>query len=101
MAAAIALAFFFRLNKALVILSANISLPPMIPLILFASHKVGGIWLGDEAQSLVFSRELTLTIVRQNLTQYIIGAITLAIFSGSFFGLVTFFMIKLFKRSTK
>jgi uncharacterized protein (DUF2062 family) len=97
---AIALAFIFRLNKALVIVSANISIPPMIPLILFASHKIGGIWLGGQAQSLAFNSELSLNMVRQNLTQYLIGAITLALLSGVVMGFVTFGMLKLFKRST-
>jgi uncharacterized protein (DUF2062 family) len=100
MAVAIALAFILRLNKALVILSANISIPPMIPLILFASHRVGGLWRGEQAQTLVFNRDLTLEAFGQNLTQYLIGAITLAILAGGLTGLITFVLLKLFKRST-
>ena len=43
---AIALAHLFRLNKFIVIVAANISIPPMIPVILYLSYLTGGIVLG-------------------------------------------------------
>ena len=46
---AIALAYLFRLNKLLVIVAANISLPPMIPLILYLSYLTGSLVLGGRA----------------------------------------------------
>ena len=98
MAVAIALAFVLRLNKALVILAANISIPPMIPLILYASHEFGAVWLGENAQSLKFDSGLSLEVVRQHLTQYIAGAITLAIVAGSFFAFLTYGVLKIYKR---
>ena len=51
---AIALAFLFRLNKALVVVAANVSIPPMIPLILFLSHLTGALWMGDASVSISF-----------------------------------------------
>ncbi len=95
---AISLAFLFRLNKVLVILAANISIPPMIPLILFASHLTGSIWMGDDAQYLLFSEDITFERVKTSLMQYVLGAITLAATSGLFFGGVTYAGLKLFGR---
>ncbi len=94
---AIALALLLRLNKILVIVAANISLPPMIPLIIFLSYKTGAWWMGDNAGSLIFSRSLTLASIQQNLRQYIYGSFTLAILAGSSAGLLTWIGLKLFK----
>lgn len=95
---AISLSFLFRLNKALVIIAANISIPPAIPLILWLSHYVGGFWLGDAAQSISFSKEITLAMMWDNLFQYAIGAVTLSTVAGVIFGVLTYGMIKLFKK---
>ncbi|MEO8768628.1 MAG: DUF2062 domain-containing protein [Ferruginibacter sp.] len=97
---AIFLAILFRLNKALVIVAANISLPPMIPIIIFGSYKIGAIWMGDHAGHLVFSSNITRESIQINLAQYIYGSITLAVLAAVFFGLTTFGLLKLFKRKS-
>lgn len=97
---AIFLAILFRLNKALVIVAANISIPPIIPIIIFASYKIGAIWMGDHAGHLEFSSNLTRESIRTNLAQYIYGSITLAVLAAAFFGLATFGLLKLFKRKS-
>ena len=94
--AAIFLAVLFKLNKILVIIAANISIPPMIPLIIFLSYKTGAFWMGAHAQQLRFDRTITLNSVQQNLKQYIYGSITLAIVAGIVFALITFVLLKLF-----
>ena len=96
---AIALSFLFRLNKALVIIAANISIPPMIPAIIFLSHWVGGYWMGENAQYISFSKEITLAMVRDNFIQYAAGAVTLAIIAGAVFAGITWILLKIFKRS--
>ncbi len=94
----ITLSFLFKLNKALFIIAANISIPPMIPLILFLSHLIGSIWMGDNAEYLSFSKEITLELVKNNLIQYILGACTLATTAGVIFGVATYAGLKIFKR---
>ena len=94
---AITLSFLFRLNKALVIIAANISIPPMIPVIIFLSHVTGAFWMGKKAQHISFSTEITFEMIRANFLQYVLGAITLAIVSGVIFGVLTYGSIKLFK----
>jgi uncharacterized protein (DUF2062 family) len=95
---AITLAFLFRLNKVLVILAANISVPPMIPLILFLSHLIGSIWMGDKAQYISFSKEITLEMVQTSFIQYVLGAVTLAFAAAVAFGGITYVGLKIFRR---
>ena len=98
---AIALSILLRLNKALVIIAANISIPPMIPLILYISHMTGKLWMGADAKNISFSEEITLAFIHQNFMQYFFGAITLAIVAGVLFGGVTYGLLKLSKSKPK
>lgn len=98
---AIALAIFFRLNKALVIIAANISIPPMIPLIIYLSFKAGAFWMPGSAADLSFSKGIDLETIRINLTQYIWGSITLAVVAGLGFGFITYGLLKLGRRRKK
>ena len=95
--AAIALAFLFRLNKPLVILFANISIPPMIPLILFLSLVCGKLWISN-ADIPMFNSALNLETVKPFLMQYIVGSISLAILSAIVFGTLTFIILSTFRR---
>ncbi len=96
--AAIFLAVVLKLNKALVIIAANISIPPMIPLIIFASYKIGAFWMGSNAIQFTFSKSITLSAIKQNLQQYIYGSLSLAIIAAVFFGILSFLIIKLFSK---
>ena len=98
LAAAIFLAILFKLNKPLVIVAANISIPPMIPVIIFLSYKVGALWMGDNAMQIDFSNNITIQSIKKNLQQYILGSITLAVAAALVFGLVTFIFLKLIEK---
>ena len=74
---AIPLAIALRLNRYLVVLSANISLPPMIPFILYLSYLAGGLVVARPLR-LVSAEGLTLASIHQNFVQYFIGAWLLA-----------------------
>lgn len=95
---AIFLAILFKLNKPLVIVAANISIPPLIPLIIFLSYKMGAIWMGANATPFVFSKSITLQSIKHNLVQYIYGSITLAVVAAILFGLLTFIFLKLIEK---
>jgi len=83
-----------------VIIASNISIPPMIPLIIFLSYKMGAFWMGAHAQPIHFDRTITLHSVRQNLEQYIYGSITLAVVAGIVFAVITFVILKLFVKKS-
>jgi glycosyltransferase involved in cell wall biosynthesis len=95
---AISLAYLLRLNKFLVIVAANISIPPMIPVILYLSFVTGSIVMGRGANLNLVS-PVTLTFVKNNLFQYIIGSITLAVILSLFFGLIMYLFMKLIRKN--
>lgn len=96
--AAIFLAILFRLDKALVIIAANISIPPMIPLILFLSFQAGTFWMGADAVELLWNEGITYESMRLNLQQYIYGSISLAFIAAFLFGATSYILIKTYKR---
>ncbi|HEY8398790.1 MAG TPA: DUF2062 domain-containing protein [Flavihumibacter sp.] len=97
---AIFLSVLLKLNKALVITAANISIPPMIPFILYGSYLAGRPWMGEHASNVPLPSELSLSSITVNLQQYIAGSITLAVVAGTFFGLVSYFFMKLVNKKT-
>jgi glycosyltransferase involved in cell wall biosynthesis len=94
----IALAILLRLNKVLVITAANISIPPMIPFIVYSSFLAGAPWMGHEAKFIPMSGELSLDAVHQNFEQYLAGSITLAILAGISIGLIAYFFLKRYSK---
>jgi uncharacterized protein (DUF2062 family) len=100
MLTALAISIFYKLNKVLVILAANISVFPITPVILYLSHLTGAIWMGKNAKYISFSKGITLDTMGDYLIQYALGAVTLAIVAGLFFGLVSYLILKLRKQKT-
>jgi len=98
LAIAIFLSVLLKLNKGLVIVAANISIPPMIPFIIYLSYKMGAWWMGHHAMHLVFSKNISLQDIKTNLQQYIYGSITLAVTAALALGLVSYLLMKVFKR---
>jgi uncharacterized protein (DUF2062 family) len=94
------LAVIFRLNKALVIIASNISIPPMIPLIVFLSYKTGSLLLGDKNTKTAFTVHSPIQFIGAHLKQYIYGSIIFAIIAGFLAALLAFILLKLFKRKT-
>ena len=92
---AIAAAYLFKLNKAIVILSANISMPLMIPAILWTSIKVGE-WVTGETSSFTFDN-VTLETIKSNLYVYAVGATVLSVVAALVFGALTYFILSLVK----
>ncbi len=97
---AIFLAILLKLNKPLVIIAANISIPPMIPLIIFLSFKMGAFWTRGNAVDLRLSGTLTRETAKLNLQQYILGSVTLAIVTGAGLGLFAYLLLKYFGGKT-
>jgi glycosyltransferase involved in cell wall biosynthesis len=95
---AIFFAVLFKLNKGLVILFANISIPPMIPLIIYLSYRAGAVWMPQSAIRMTLARSLSLASIRYNLRQYIYGSISLALAAGLITGLIIFILLKILKR---
>ena len=69
-------AHFTRLNKAVAILSSNISIPPMIPFILYGSYWTGAQVL-RRAMPLSLS-DITLERAAADMFQYVVGSFVMA-----------------------
>lgn len=78
----LAVSHLLRLNKALFVVAAHISIPPMIPVILYASYRLGGRLLPHPHNDILFSQGLTFEAVKENLVQYVLGAMSLAALAG-------------------
>lgn len=95
----ISLAVLLRLNKALSFAFSNISFPPMIPFIIFGSLKMGSFFVGN-TKPLQFDHSITLDVVKSNLTQYLVGSFVLATVTAIVFGLGSYLLLSLSKKST-
>ena len=91
------IAHILKLNKAIFFITANISLPPMIPLILYLSYVTGSFVLGDGSWKV--DVELNLSSIGQNLKQYLTGAIVFATIAGIVSGTLTYVFLLLYKPS--
>jgi len=95
---AIAMAYLLKLNKLIVIVAANISIPPMIPVILYISLLTGSIVFGNGTY-LSVGFPITLDYIKTNLLQYIVGSIIFAIILSVLVGLIMFIILKIIRRN--
>jgi len=90
-------AALLRLNVPIVFFSANISIPPMIPFILYASFWTGALVLGGNTGNLN-PWDTTWEVIQTNIYQYTVGAIVLAVSAAIVIGLLSYFILKLRKK---
>lgn len=108
-ASALALAHFMKLNKAIVGLAAQISVPPMIPFLLYWSLRTGQLILGRDFNETLPENILTLDGIKQLLheylfsasakdhaVEYLLGSVVFAVAMAIAFGLLSFILLKLF-----
>jgi len=95
--AGIALAHLFRLSKVLVVAASHISIPPMIPLILFASVRMGGWMLGNH-EAVVFRSDFNFEAIKTGMLQYVAGSLGLGVLLALVAGAVIYFLLLLFRR---
>ena len=93
---AVFLASLFRLNKAIVLVAANISIPPVIPVLLYFSFVMGGLIL-NQSSHLDFNPQFDFENIKNDLFQYYIGAVVFAALSGLLSGIVSYFLLNFFR----
>ena len=93
-ATAIAASYLFRLNKILTIGSSAISLPPLIPLIIYASYKFGGFILGNGAIDIALNEITDFREITEGMLQFVTGSFILALIVASVAGLTTWLILK-------
>lgn len=97
---AVALAIPFKLNKAIVLIAANISIPPIIPFILYFSFLTGAAIMGGSAIP-ELSSELSFNDVKNDLFQYYLGAVVFAIAAGLLSWLVSTLILAGWRKNKK
>jgi uncharacterized protein (DUF2062 family) len=98
LALAITLAYVLKLNKPIVVLTANISLPPMIPLLVYISYKFGGWVLNSKTHDFAYYSVFSLQFIKTNVVQYIVGSLCLGTISSISLSLLTYFLLSIFRK---
>ena len=96
------LAQLFKLNKVVAFLFSNISIPPFIPFIVYASYRVGGVILGNtnEFHFSFDSIESSLDILLE-MKQYLIGSFSLAILAAAVVGFIFYIVFLVLAKAKK
>ena len=90
---------YFKMNKVLFLTAANISLPPLIPFIIFFSYKFGGLFYKNGVQ-LDSIKDISLDSINKNFVQYFLGGSLLAISAGALsFGIALLLLNTVRKKS--
>ncbi|MGM0504187.1 MAG: DUF2062 domain-containing protein [Bacteroidota bacterium] len=95
---AFALAHVLKLNKVIVLVVSNISIPPMIPIILYASFKTGGLFIEANKINLQYNTGITLDVIKDNLIQYIVGSLVFGVILALILGLVAYILLLIFRK---
>ena len=92
-------AHFMKLNKIVALVFSNISIPPMIPFLLYGSMVAGSIVLNKEN---IFSIDsISFDTIGPSLNQYIIGSFVLATVSGLVVFAVSLLIMVVCKRKAR
>lgn len=92
----IPLSVYFRMNKVLFLTAANISIPPMIPFIIFASYRFGGLFYRNGVQ-LTSAENLTFKSIHVNFVQYFLGGTLLALVAGATGFVISFLLLSILR----
>lgn len=93
----ISLAILFKLNKVIAFVFTNISLPPFIPFVLYASSKTGQLITGQEFSYSIAEISQNFDFL-EHLETYIIGSLILSIVSAIVLGLGAYIFLSFFDR---
>lgn len=94
------LAIFLNLNKAIAFAFSNVSLPPFIPFVLYASSKMGQFVLGIEYSYTMEEMTENFEVVK-HLKTYIVGSFSLAISASIVLGVVGYFILTIVQGKQK
>jgi len=95
---AFGVAYFLKLNKFVTVAASNISMPPMLPFILFLSYITGGLIIGYNKQMVKYSSGITLEWVKENIVLYLVGSIIFGIILALVLGTITWFLLRIFRK---
>jgi len=89
------LAVLFRLNRVIAFAFSNVSFPPFIPLIIYGSLQIGGIFFPQNAP-FHFDAAVTFSDISAHIAQYLVGSFILATVMATIFGLSGYLLLTIF-----
>jgi len=95
----LSLAAVFKLNKAIAFAFSNISIPPLIPFIIFGSIKLGGFILGTPVK-IDFDNIVENVHLLTQVKEYLVGSFALAVIVAVIFGLIGYLYL-IFREKSK
>jgi len=103
---AVAVATYFRLNKALVLIACNISMPPLIPFFIYGSFETGKLFV-PASSAITITDNLSIEGLKKmlsqngllNAVQYFAGGTTLAIAGGLLGFTITWLCLRILRRA--
>lgn len=98
MAVALLFAVLLRLNKVITLVASNISIPPMIPFIIWGSYASGGLVYKHHSIDLEYSSGISLMNIGDNLLQYITGSFIFGSMLAVAGGIFMFAVLKIFRK---
>lgn len=93
------LAHFMKLNKVISLIASNISIPPVMPMLLYGSYLTG-CYVTDNRVDFTLS-DISLDNLQSVLRQYIVGSIIFAAFCSLVIGSITGCLLMIFGRNRK
>lgn len=94
----IPLAIIFKMNKVLFIAAANISIPPMIPFIVYLSYLCGGL-VTDKNNYNNEIYEFSINNIHDFSIQYVVGAFLLAFLAFIFVFILSYLVLNIIRPS--
>jgi uncharacterized protein (DUF2062 family) len=85
------------LNKAITLVASNISIPPMVPLILCGGLTLGH-WLFTGEVVALSPSQMTRAKALEYFWQWFVGSVALAVFVGAAGALLTYLAARLVRR---
>lgn len=95
---AIFFAVAFRLNKLVCFTFSNISIPPMIPLIVILSLKIGYYFVPFGQKNIIL-KDYSMQAIAEHFWQYFVGSLILATSTAVIFGSLSYVLISFFKKN--
>lgn len=99
MLTAVFAAHLLKLNKVLVLVASNISIPPMIPFILWGSFATGAYVMNIPID--LIPENLTLGSIAESLKQYLIGSIIFAIVCGLAVTIISYLVLLIIRKPAR
>lgn len=97
MICALALAHLLKLNKVMTLVAANISLPPLIPFIIFGGYWTGCRLLGSPVK--LDLHDMDLSTIGEIMLQYVVGSMAAGLVFAAATWCVTMFLLSIFRKN--